>query len=175
MASILLVLIDIRCPPLHLPPSLIEYVLSFQPRKEVILVLTKCDLVPKDVKDGWESWCKREWGDKYGWDIVAVESYKREARKQGRRRSTCLFHAALERLLSSRSVDDLTSRLSLVRLKVLAPSSNPISPPVNSPPSSPPSRTPINAFSRLLHPSPKTRNGSRSGGLESGPTSTGMD
>lgn len=45
MSSILLILIDVRCPPLHLPPSMIEYVLNLQPKKEVILVLTKCDLV----------------------------------------------------------------------------------------------------------------------------------
>jgi len=83
MSSILLVLIDIRCPPLHFPPSLQDFISSLQPRKEVILVLTKCDLVPTDVKDAWVGWCKQEWEEKKGWEVVEVESYRREARKQG--------------------------------------------------------------------------------------------
>lgn len=84
LSPILLVLIDIRCPPLHFPPSLQEYILSHQQtsKKEVVLVLTKCDLVPDDVRIAWEEWCKREWG-KHGWDIVSLEAYRREKRVQG--------------------------------------------------------------------------------------------
>jgi ribosome biogenesis GTPase A len=81
MSSILLVLIDVRCPPLHFPPSLQEYISSLQPRKEVILVLTKCDLIPVNVKDAWVRWCKHEWEEKKGWEVVEVESYKRGGSK----------------------------------------------------------------------------------------------
>jgi hypothetical protein len=84
LSPILLVLIDIRCPPLHFPPSLQEYILSHQQtsRKEVVLVLTKCDLVSPEVRAQWEAWCRREWG-KHGWDIVSLEAYRREKRAQG--------------------------------------------------------------------------------------------
>lgn len=84
LSPILLVLIDIRCPPLHFPPSLQEYILSHQQtsRKEVVLVLTKCDLVSPEVRSQWEAWCRREWG-RHGWDIVSLEAYRREKRAQG--------------------------------------------------------------------------------------------
>lgn len=109
LSPVLLVLIDIRCPPLHFPPSLQEYILSHQQtsKKEVVLVLTKCDLVPDDVRVAWEGWCKREWG-KHGWDIVSLEAYRREKRVQGKFLSTrpVLRSADLNRLsnLGTRSV-----------------------------------------------------------------------
>lgn len=45
-SQILLVLVDVRFPLIHYPPSLEEYVKSLRPKKEVIIVLTKTDLVP---------------------------------------------------------------------------------------------------------------------------------
>lgn len=64
-SQILLLLADARCPPLHLPPSLRTYVQSLKPRKEVILVLTKSDLVDADALSGWKEWVKVWWAKGY--------------------------------------------------------------------------------------------------------------
>lgn len=84
-SNILLVLMDIRCPPVHFPASLRAY-LRQQRNKRVILVLTKVDLVSPSCVDGWKRWCREWWHgaegadkDEYEVDVVAVESYKREA------------------------------------------------------------------------------------------------
>ncbi|TXT10992.1 hypothetical protein VHUM_01743 [Vanrija humicola] len=80
-SAILLLLIDSRCPPLHCPPSLRTYVKALKPRKEVILVLTKADLVDAGALAGWRTWLKDWWteGDEPGAastvQIVAVSSY----------------------------------------------------------------------------------------------------
>lgn len=64
-SHILLLLADARCPALHLPNSLRTYVQNLQHRKEVILVLTKSDLVEQDALDGWKQWVLK-WWDKGG-------------------------------------------------------------------------------------------------------------
>jgi hypothetical protein len=71
LSSILLILLDVRCPPLHYPPSLRNYVRSLKPPKKVILVLTKCDLVPPSVSKAWKRRLENENADK----VVCVESY----------------------------------------------------------------------------------------------------
>jgi len=60
-SHVLLVLLDARCPPIHLPPSLRSYLQTLSPRKEVILVLTKADLVDPMALEGWKMWMKRYW------------------------------------------------------------------------------------------------------------------
>lgn len=52
-SEILLVLIDVRFPLIHYPPSLEDYVRSLKPRKKVILVLTKTDSVPRYLAEAW--------------------------------------------------------------------------------------------------------------------------
>ncbi|KAL1410090.1 hypothetical protein Q8F55_004093 [Vanrija albida] len=79
-SAILLLLIDARCPPLHCPPSLRAYVKALRPRKEVILVLTKADLVDAGALAGWRTWLEEWWaeGDEASAtsvQIVAVSSY----------------------------------------------------------------------------------------------------
>lgn len=80
-SAILLLLIDARCPPLHCPPSLRTYVKALKPRKEVILVLTKADLVDAGALAGWRTWLEEWWteGDEPGAvsnvQVVAVSSY----------------------------------------------------------------------------------------------------
>ena len=57
----MLVLLDSRCPPIHLPHSLRSYLQDLQPRKEVILVLTKADLVDPIALNGWKDWIRSYW------------------------------------------------------------------------------------------------------------------
>jgi ribosome biogenesis GTPase A len=75
-SQILLLLLDSRCPPLHCPPSLRSYLHSLKPRKEVVLVLTKSDLVDACALEEWRAWARRWWGGEVG--VVAVKSYDLE-------------------------------------------------------------------------------------------------
>lgn len=111
-SNILLVLMDIRCPPVHFPASLRAYLRdaagirrdttpgrseapqpgsAWKGKKKIVLVLTKVDLVSPACVEGWKKWCKDWW--RWGEDehveeegevveeidVIAVESYKREA------------------------------------------------------------------------------------------------
>ena len=75
-SEILLVLLDVRCPMLHFPPSLQEYLRTLKPRKKCILVLTKTDLVPEALAREWKAHLE----DRFGYDVVLVESYREHAK-----------------------------------------------------------------------------------------------
>lgn len=92
-SQIILVMVDVRCPPVHLPASLRTYLRNLMTppsrrqkqdsnaadadkflkppkganpgRKRVVLVLTKTDLVDDAVTEGWKRWCRNWW--KYGY------------------------------------------------------------------------------------------------------------
>lgn len=83
VSSIVLLLLDSRCPPLHCPPSLRTYIQNLKPRKEVILVLTKSDLVDPEALAGWRTWLKTWWGDEEV-QIVAARSYDVEMLQAGK-------------------------------------------------------------------------------------------
>ncbi|EIW69909.1 hypothetical protein TREMEDRAFT_13269, partial [Tremella mesenterica DSM 1558] len=84
-SHILLVLLDARCPPLHLPPSLRSYLHDLQPKKEIILLLTKSDLVdPLAVKE-WMVWMKEYWGGDV--EVVPVRSYDSQALGKGKHKA----------------------------------------------------------------------------------------
>lgn len=53
--------------PVHCPPSLRTYLRNLKPRRQIILVLTKADLVDPSAVDGWKAWL-REW-----WALGAAE------------------------------------------------------------------------------------------------------
>jgi ribosome biogenesis GTPase A len=72
------VLLDARCPPLHLPPSLVAYLQRFG-RRRTLLVLTKADLVPAPLVAAWAAWLRRT----YEWRVVATESYAKLERLEG--------------------------------------------------------------------------------------------
>jgi hypothetical protein len=90
-SNVILVLMDIRCPPVHFPASLRTYLRDLvglpddrvnvmtdaqsqgrgkkpkfaqSGRKKVVLVLTKADLVEAERQQEWVDWCKRWW--RYG-------------------------------------------------------------------------------------------------------------
>lgn len=65
-------LLDVRCPLLHLPTSLQDYVATLKPRKKCILVLTKVDLVPEEVAKAWKAYLQ----ERYKFEVIMVESYK---------------------------------------------------------------------------------------------------
>lgn len=81
-SSVVLLLLDSRCPPLHCPPSLRTYIQNLKPKKEIILVLTKSDLVDPEALAGWREWLKTWWGDDQV-QIVAARSYDVEALNGG--------------------------------------------------------------------------------------------
>ncbi len=58
-----MLLLDARCPPLHIPTSLRAHVQALKPRKEVVLVLTKSDLVDPGALEGWRKWAKEWWAE----------------------------------------------------------------------------------------------------------------
>ena len=65
-----MVLLDSRCPLLHLPPSLVNFISL--PRYRVILVLTKVDISGPQRADAWASYLRL----KYPFTrVVMVESY----------------------------------------------------------------------------------------------------
>lgn len=81
-SSIILLLVDARCPAVHCPPSLRAYLRLLRPRREIILVLTKTDLVDPEALAAWRVWLKQWWmsGPPTGEDelepqVVSVSSY----------------------------------------------------------------------------------------------------
>ena len=90
-SEILLILLDVRCPLVHFPPSLQDYVATLKPRKKCILVLTKVDLVPVVIADVWKSYLKKTFDN----EVITVESY--------------IEHAKGERTQGRQSLNDLGS------------------------------------------------------------------
>ncbi|GJN89589.1 hypothetical protein Rhopal_002576-T1 [Rhodotorula paludigena] len=83
-SDLLLVLVDVRFPLLHYPPSLRSYLRTLKPLKPVVLVLTKTDLVPRAVADAWKRYFEQLEGgdDGAGAQVVLMESYKEEERRE---------------------------------------------------------------------------------------------
>ncbi|CAE6462086.1 unnamed protein product [Rhizoctonia solani] len=75
LSSILMLLLDARCPPLHYPPSLDAYIKSLRPARQVILVLTKIDIVGEECATAWSTWLKNRYGGN-GVQVVGVQSYE---------------------------------------------------------------------------------------------------
>lgn len=73
ISSILLVLLDTRCPPLHIPPSLYSYISSLRPPKQVIFVLTKTGVVGEECASSWRSWLAKRYP---AYQVVLTESYR---------------------------------------------------------------------------------------------------
>ncbi|PWN19400.1 P-loop containing nucleoside triphosphate hydrolase protein [Microstroma glucosiphilum] len=84
-SHLLLVLLDARCPLLHLPPSLVEHLRKYAAVK-TILVLTKKDIVGEDVTMLWKRWLE----EKFGWSVVVTEAYKRQEKREGQGKRTRL-------------------------------------------------------------------------------------
>ncbi|QRV83278.1 50S ribosome-binding GTPase [Ceratobasidium sp. AG-Ba] len=75
LSSILMLLLDARCPPLHYPPSIDAYIKSLRPTRQVILVLTKIDIVGEECAEAWKKWLREKYGGN-GVQIVGVQSYQ---------------------------------------------------------------------------------------------------
>lgn len=57
------------------------------PSKEIILVLTKSDLVDSKALEGWKKWVRSWWGQE-SVHIVSVRSYDTELLREGERFGT---------------------------------------------------------------------------------------
>ncbi|KAI9444873.1 P-loop containing nucleoside triphosphate hydrolase protein [Lactarius indigo] len=69
-SQILMVLLDSRCPLLHLPPSLVDFISL--PRYRVVLVLTKVDISGPQRAEAWASYLRHKYPST---KVVMVESY----------------------------------------------------------------------------------------------------
>ena len=69
-SQILMVLLDSRCPLLHLPPSLVNFISL--PRYRVILVLTKIDITGPQRAEAWASYLRLKYPSMR---VAMVESY----------------------------------------------------------------------------------------------------
>nr|KIR86570.1 GTPase [Cryptococcus tetragattii IND107] len=100
-SQILLLLLDSRCPPLHCPPSLRTHLKSLVPSKEIILVLTKSDLVDAKALEAWKIWVRSWWGQE-SVHIVSVRSkgrHKPDIPQQSLDELISALQAAHKRLL----------------------------------------------------------------------------
>ncbi|CAO1632667.1 unnamed protein product [Jaminaea pallidilutea] len=111
-SQIVLVLLDSRCPLLHLPAALERYLQRFA-RRRVILVLTKKDIVGNEVAQGWKDYLESKYEE---WPVVASESYARLERLEGQGSRT-----RLTPYLSESSRKDLIAAIRQVHAKLLTP------------------------------------------------------
>lgn len=80
-SSIILILVDVRFPLIHWPPSLEAHVRSLG--KPYILVLTKTDLVPRWLAEAWQRWFlerAEQQADPSFIDCVLMTSYRETER-----------------------------------------------------------------------------------------------
>ena len=84
MSQILLILIDIRLPPIHYTNSLKLYLkhLTERQSKRIIYIFTKIDLVPVETIQCWELWLKSQLNSTD--QIVKLSSYQVLLGKQGK-------------------------------------------------------------------------------------------
>lgn len=77
---------DARCPPIHYPPSLRDYLRTgIKPRKKVLLVLTKTDLVGPIVANKWKEWLEEQEASevtevRFRARVVLIQSYEAQSR-----------------------------------------------------------------------------------------------
>lgn len=79
LSSILLVLIDSRCPPLHMPNSLLRFITGLKPTRQIIFVLTKTSVVGAECAVSWKVWLENRYP---GTQVVLSESYRERAREE---------------------------------------------------------------------------------------------
>ncbi|KAG9089554.1 hypothetical protein FS749_001238 [Ceratobasidium sp. UAMH 11750] len=115
LSSILMLLLDARCPPLHYPPSLDAYIKSLRPARQVILVLTKVDIVGEECAGAWKKWLKERYGES-GVQVVGVQSYEEVSYGVGQgSRTKCQPH------MPPTLLDELRSALKAAHEALLEP------------------------------------------------------
>lgn len=111
ISQIILVLLDSRCPLLHYPPSLHDYLAD----RKVIFVLTKVDITGPTCAKAWSDFLRARYP---GTRIVQVESYiqKRGDAAQGRSR--------LEPHIPTEFRDELVKAIKATHAALLEPPAN---------------------------------------------------
>lgn len=75
VSDVILFVADVRCPVLHFPPSLFEYVTKVW-KTPFVLVLNKMDLVDKETFNAWTEYFKKRFE---GIQVVGISCYDRDA------------------------------------------------------------------------------------------------
>lgn len=73
ISHILLVLLDSRCPAIHLPSSLQHFLSALTPTRPLVFVLTKTDMVPNSCVSAWTTWLETKYPNA---PVVSVRSYR---------------------------------------------------------------------------------------------------
>ncbi|KAG8787783.1 hypothetical protein FRC12_015284 [Ceratobasidium sp. 428] len=115
LSSVLMLLLDARCPPLHYPPSLDTYIKSLRPARQVILVLTKVDIVGEECAEAWKEWLKKKYGEG-GVQVVGVQSYEEVSYGVGQGSRT-----KYQPHMPSNLLDELRSALKIAHNALLEP------------------------------------------------------
>ncbi|KAF8313837.1 P-loop containing nucleoside triphosphate hydrolase protein [Clavulina sp. PMI_390] len=82
VSPILLVLLDSRCPPLHIPSSLYNHICSLKPARQIIFVLTKSGVVGNECSLAWKAWLETRFP---GSQVIRTESYRQKAGEEERK------------------------------------------------------------------------------------------
>lgn len=90
MSEIITIIVDIRHPLFHFPPSLYDYIVN-DLRKMVIIVLNKVDLVPASLVLAWQSYLKSQYSEAH---IIPFASYAGMKTKSNGKRVGMLHMAA---------------------------------------------------------------------------------
>lgn len=88
-------LADVRFPLIHYPPALAAYVAAIRPKKKVVIVLTKTDLVPRWLSEAWKKWFEEREGPD-GASVVLMESYRETERTELTQGSSYVHKSVLE-------------------------------------------------------------------------------
>ncbi|KLO15058.1 P-loop containing nucleoside triphosphate hydrolase protein [Schizopora paradoxa] len=73
ICEILLVLLDSRCPLLHYPPSLQQYLSTFKQPRKVIFILTKTDISGPTRSKAWSTYLSTHYPEN---SVLLAESYR---------------------------------------------------------------------------------------------------
>ncbi|KAI0068111.1 P-loop containing nucleoside triphosphate hydrolase protein [Artomyces pyxidatus] len=103
LSQILLILLDSRCPLLHIPASLSSY-LSTLPQTRLILVLTKVDISGPERANAWDAYLRTRYPTAR---VVQVEAYIQTASSEGATERKRRFEPHIPQTFKERLVQTL--------------------------------------------------------------------
>ncbi|PCH33931.1 nucleoside triphosphate hydrolase protein [Wolfiporia cocos MD-104 SS10] len=92
ISDIILILLDTRCPLIHLPPALTAFLSTAAPQTRTVLVLTKVDITGPVCAAAWQAYLRARFPDTR---VVQVEAYAEHDTARGERASGRQSHLPL--------------------------------------------------------------------------------